>query len=136
MKTDNPGNRDYRFDVQLAEGVAAEGWFYELTRGGDRFEVKHDMRALETGNLFVEIANDPGRRGVWKASGIETTEADCWIFVLGCPPNLFLGIPTEHLRELLVDARYVNQPYGSCPTRGALISLRQLLAADASQVAA
>lgn len=125
-------NRDYRFDVQLAEGLAVEGWFYELTRGGDRFEVKHDREAIRTGNVYVEYENDPGARDQWKPSGIATSEADCWIFVLGDPaPVAFVGVERSRLLELARSAvrrgRSGHQRAGSCPTRGALVRLSDLL---------
>jgi len=121
-------NRDYRFDVQLREGLAVETWFYEMTQGGDRFEVKNDRRALETRNVYVETHDDPGGEGKnWKPSGIHTTEADCWIFALGDPPGCFIGISTPRLRLLIENAPSAEQRFGSCPTRGRLVPLRSLI---------
>lgn len=122
-------NSDYRFDVQLEEGLVVEQWFYEMTRGGDRFEVKNDRRALETRNVYVETAHQPGAHGPFVASGINTSEADCWIFALGDPPESFVGIETGKLRLLadLNSGRTVEQPLGSCPTRGVLLTLDTLL---------
>ena len=122
-------NRDYRFDIQLREGVAAESWFYEMTCGGDKFEVKHDHRALETGRVYVEVEHDPGRSGVYRPSGINTTESHCWIFVLGeSAPLAFIGLSTDRLRELAGQSvRFAEQRFGSCPTRGALIPLTVLI---------
>jgi len=122
-----PHNRDYRFDVQLAGGLAVEAWFYEMASGGDRFEVKHDRRALETGKVYVEVAHDPGRQGQWKPCGISTSEADCWIFALGDPPSCFVGVSTARLRGLVEVAEVRDQPYGSCPTRARVVPLRALL---------
>lgn len=122
-------NRDYRFDVQLKEGLAAEAWFYEMTSGGDRFEVKHDKKALDTRRVYVETEHDPGATGEYVPSGITTTEADCWIFVLGEPKRLsFVGVEVDRLRELAnASTRTVEQPYGSCPTRGKLVPLGRLV---------
>lgn len=129
--TDVARNTDYRFDVQLAEGLAVEGWFYELTRGGDRFEVKNDKRALETGRVYVEFEHDPGQRGVWSPCGIARTEADCWIFALGDPVTSFVGVTTDRLAQLIARPDAVlTQPNGSCPTRGAGIRLSRLLGLD------
>lgn len=127
-------NHDYRFDVQLAEGLAVEGWFYEMTRGGDRFEVKHDRRALETGQVYVETHDDPGARGAWRPSGISTSQADCWIFALGDPPRAFVGVPAERLKLLVNCAeqsgRVLRQRHGSCPTVGVGVPLTALLGND------
>lgn len=123
-------NGDYRFDVQLEEGLAVEAWFYEMTCGGDRFEVKHDQRAAETGNLYVEYEHDPGHTGNYQPSGIARTEADCWIFVLGEPAACFVGVATERLKGLARRAvrsnRIGHQRDGSCPTNGALVRLQDV----------
>lgn len=131
-------NSDYRFDVQLAAGLAVEGWFYELTRGGDKFEVKNDRIALDTFRVYVETAHQPGRVGPYVPSGINTTEADCWIFALGDPPRSFVGVPTEWLRWIVTNhaEREVEQPRGSCPTRGVLVAIEVLLGAGALMKAA
>lgn len=124
-------NRDYRFDVQLSEGLVQEGWFYEMTCAGDRFEVKHDRRAQSTRNLYVEYEHDPGHRDEWQPSGISTTEADCWIFVVGDPVDCFIGVATNRLKRLAAEAKTqgstAKQPVGSCPTRGALVSIETVL---------
>lgn len=122
-----PGNRDYRFDVQLHEGVAAQEWFRELA-GGDTFEVKHDKLALKTGRVYVEFEHDPGRAGIFVPCGIARTEAACWVFVLGEPATAFIAVPTSRLVELAARPDAVlEQPHGSCPTRGAAIRLGRLL---------
>lgn len=121
-------NDDYRFDVQLSEGIVSEAWFYEMTRGGDRFEVKHDRRSADTGNLFIEFQHDPGGRGLWVPCGIATTEADCWIATIGDPvPHAFVGLDIDRLKGLARAERQrgkvATQPNGSCPTRGVLVPL-------------
>jgi hypothetical protein len=124
-------NRDYRFDVDFQTGLSAEIWFYEMCHGGDRYEVKRDARALETGNLYVEYQHDPGRTGQWQLCGIATTEADCWIFALGDPPHAFIGIEVERLKTLARSAcrrgDIGEQPFGSCPTKAALVKLDDAL---------
>ena len=122
-----PHNRDYRFDVQLREGLAVEAWFYEMTSGGDRFEVKNDRRALETGRVYVEFEEDRGHTGRWTPCGIATSQADCWIFALGDPVSCFVGVSTARLRKLVEVAEVREQPYGSCPTRARVVPLRALL---------
>lgn len=126
-------NRDYRFDVQLTEGLVAESWFYEMTCGGDRFEVKWDHLALRTKRVYVEYEDDPGRRGEWQPSGIQTSESDCYVFVFGeHAPVAFVGVATERLRALaaalyLSPGRQKQQPDGSCPTRAVVVRLSELL---------
>lgn len=122
-------NRDYRFDVQLREGLAVEGWFYELTCGGDRFEVKHDRRALDTGQVYVETHDNPGGGDRWRVSGINTSEADVWIFALGDPPLAFIGVTRDRLTQLVRanEQNILRQPHGSCPTVGVGVRLNDLL---------
>ncbi len=121
-----------RWDLELAKGHAAELHTLQLLTGMalGTVEVKQDARAASTGNLFVEY--QCGRRdGTWRPSGIATTEADAWAFLLP-PAPLLLVIPTA---PLLVIARAAHaagntattNKQGDLPTRGALIPLADLL---------
>lgn len=93
-------------------------------------EVKQDARAATTGNLFVEyqcVWHD----GTWHPSGIATTEAEAWAFLLP-PMPLLLILPTASLRVIARAAHAAgktattNKP-GDIPTRGALVPLADLL---------
>jgi len=66
-------NSDFAFDLQM--GQDEEIWLADLLRG-KTVEVKRDYIAARTGNLFVEFSS----RG--KASGLATTRADFWAFIL------------------------------------------------------
>lgn len=55
-------------------------------------EVKNDLKALQTGNLFIEFMS----RG--KKSGIDRTEADYWCFAIG---DVYILLSTEKLKELV-----------------------------------
>lgn len=66
-------NSDFAFDLQM--GQDEEIWLADLLRG-KTVEVKRDYLAGRTGNLFVEFSS----RG--KASGLATTRADFWAFIL------------------------------------------------------
>lgn len=82
--------RDYRFD------------FLMVHTDGDalKVEVKRDRKAAQTGNLFIEYEC----RG--KDSGIMTSEADVWTFVIG--DDSLLSIFTPELKALCKGARSVS----------------------------
>lgn len=80
------------FDLDLRDGLSGETLAKELLTYGLRIEVKTDFEFLKTGNVFVET-HQYGR-----PSGVSTTEADYWAFVLG---NVVVFIPTFELRELV-----------------------------------
>ena len=84
-------NSDFRYDLEV--GQLQEKWLAELL-DSKKIEVKRDFKASQTGRVFVEFFC----RG--KASGISTTEADFWCFILD--EETVIIIPTEKL-ILLVD---------------------------------
>lgn len=82
----------YNFDLDLQDGQWAEELCRSLLNGSRRIEVKRDFRAVVTGNVFVET------RCRGRPSGLSTTEAEYWAFVLG---RRVFFIPTVELRALL-----------------------------------
>ena len=80
---------NFRHDLevgQLAENALAD--IFE----NSTIEVKNDLKASKTGNLFIEYMS----RG--KPSGITTTEADFWCFYVS---DVFMIIPTDKLRLMV-----------------------------------
>ena len=77
-------NNDFRYDLKV--GQVAEELLAELLTN-KKIEVKRDLRAIETGNIYVEYFS----RG--KASGISKSEADFYCFCFG---------DTYHLIETLI----------------------------------
>jgi len=71
------------FDLDLAAGHAGEKLVEELLTGGNTVEVKRDFKWKETGNLYIETACWSSRKECWYDSGLSTTKADYWAFVLG-----------------------------------------------------
>jgi hypothetical protein len=67
------GGADSRFDINLLEGKVSESELSDILR---TVEVKKDYKTHKTGNIAVEFES----RG--KPSGIATTEAEWWAFVL------------------------------------------------------
>ena len=70
------GHIERNFDIDLRFGNGGESLVLSLLNGGEKVEVKTDRMAHLTGNIAVEF------RCRGKLSGISTTEADYWAFVL------------------------------------------------------
>jgi hypothetical protein len=81
-------NADFSYD--LAVGQMAEKALGDIFENRT-VEVKADLKAKETGNLFIEYES----RG--NPSGIATSEADYWCFHVG---HLFILIETEELKSI------------------------------------
>ena len=84
---------NYKFDLDLRDGQWAEELVSDILSGAKTVEVKRDFLNRETGYVFIETHQN-GR-----PSGILTTEADYWAFVV--MNNRVLFVPTEHLRRML-----------------------------------
>ena len=111
-------NTDFRYD--LKRGQKAEKW-----RGGmleaDTLEVKRDFIAHKTKRVFVEYECNG------KPSGIRTTQADWWGFVL---EDSAVMIPTDKLTWLVDEAiakkRFKRGGDGN-RSLGALVELKDLV---------
>ena len=80
------------------------------------FEVKHDVYAKDTGNMFVEYSC----RG--KASGVCSSQAEFFVTVFDCLGEMWI-IKTADLRRIIIDSKLrtvVGGDKGS-DTRGVLV---------------
>lgn len=84
------------FDLDLEYGVEGENLLLSVFDGSKKVEVKTDRMAHKTGNIAVEYEC----RG--KPSGISTTEADYWAFII-YSGNYIVITKTEMLKKI---ARY------------------------------
>ena len=112
-------NSDFRYDLKV--GQLHEEFLAELLQF-KTIEVKRDFRASQTGRVFVEFFC----RG--KLSGISTTEADFWCFVLDNKSLVML--PTKKLKRLVIEARekgYVVSGGDSNLSQGALVRIKDLV---------
>ncbi len=82
-------NNNFKYD--LAIGQAEEIWLGDLLKGA-KLEVKRDFKSTKTGNIYVEYEC----RG--KPSGVSTTEADYWAFILN--GERVIIVPTDFLKDL------------------------------------
>ncbi len=80
-------NNDFKYDLKVGQAKELEvgSIFNDKT-----IEIKHDLRALVTGNVFVEYYS----RG--KLSGISTSKADYYCFCFGVTYHL---IDTGELKQ-------------------------------------
>ncbi len=113
-----------RWDICYEVGTQAELWVSDIRKSlqSGTIEVKYDRRACEdrpTGNVYVEYACKK-RGGKYKPSGIATTEAQLWVFVLR-ESELAIVVSTERLKELARKARDENQK--ASQDRGSYMSL-------------
>jgi len=88
------------WDLDLAVGHAGEKLVEELLTRGKKVEVKRDLKWMKTGNLYIETACWSSRKESWYASGISTTKADYWAFVLG---ESSLLVPTDTLKACVLN---------------------------------
>jgi hypothetical protein len=89
------------FDLDLADGLAAEDSLAEILRAGGRYvEVKHDEKAIYTGNVAVEVETRDPR--YW--SGISATESDWWAVELA-GLDTWVILRTDRLKALVKQAK-------------------------------
>ena len=112
-------NNDFRYDLEV--GKLHEKWLGDLLES-KTIEVKRDFMASQTGNVFVEFfCRD-------KPSGISTTEAAFWAFILADKTVVLL--PTDRLKALAREAHKAGQIVNggdSGASKGVLISVERLV---------
>ena len=81
-------NNDFKYDLKI--GQIKEKELADILEN-KKIEVKYDLQATDTGNVFVEYES----RG--KPSGISTTESDYYCFAIGV---CFVLIKTEYLKDI------------------------------------
>jgi len=120
--------RQPNWDIDREIGEQAEVWVSDIRRAMERgsVEVKRDTRAMSTGNLYVEY--ECRRGGVYQPSGIQTTKADAWVFVV-VENELALVIETAALRRICSHSaiRRAEETDGSHPTKGYLLPMTYIV---------
>jgi len=112
-------NSDFKFDLKV--GQVGEKYLASILEN-KKIEIKADLQATQTGNLFIEYSD----RG--KPSGIATTHASWWGFVI-TNENIFL-IKVETLKNLC--RKYLNSKRDIRggdfdQAKGILLPLRELV---------
>ena len=93
-------NPNYKFDLDLEKEIITESELYKFltNESGTTVEVKHDYGCSETGRLAIEFKC----RG--KLSGISTTEAEWYAFILGgdlYKDEVVVLIKTDRLKKIV-----------------------------------
>lgn len=121
-----------RFDIDAEYGRQGELFVSSIIEAlaTGSVEVKRDSRFSKTGNVYVEY--ECRKRGVWKKSGIATTEAELWAFVLG-DSNVVFVVPTSSLKELVLELwqnpkNRREETDGDCPSKGVIVPVHTLVA--------
>ncbi len=70
------------FDLDLSYGQAGESLVNELLTGGKTVEVKRDRKWHSTGNIYIECQCYYLGTESWQDSGLLTSKASYWAFVL------------------------------------------------------
>lgn len=127
-----------RFDLDYREGHVGEDFSGRVSDGmaNGTVETKTDKRALDDvlrgrdGNVYVEFKAWSNASQAWEPSGIATTEAQTWAFVLA--PDVLVAVNVEVLRAVArrqwtVPSLRKSCMRGSNPTNGVLIPIPILL---------
>lgn len=121
------------WDFTFQRGEVGEVLAESLLKGESvgSVEVKTDGRWQDTGNVYVEY--ECQHDSVWKRSGIATTTASHWAFVLeGTGTVVF--VETEVLKAIARDELKRSgpkmQPHGSHPTKGVAVPLSSVFDAQ------
>jgi hypothetical protein len=117
-------DRDYEYGRQ---GELCIATFLEWIANGDgRVEVKR--KGYLDLNFYIETHCDKQRCGVWTPSGISTSLAEAYAFVID-HTDIALILPTDDLRQMFDDPTTRDRACdrGDYPTRGKLINLGALL---------
>jgi hypothetical protein len=113
------------FDLDLSVGHKGEALVNELLTGGKTVEVKTDLKWKDTGNLYIETLCWSHNKNTWYPSGLDSTKADYWAFVL---EGATLLVPTDALRSALnLFGRPITCNIEPNPSKGFLIKPEQIL---------
>lgn len=82
-------NNDFRHDLEV--GQLGEKLLADILENRT-IEVKKDLKAMQTGNVFIEYSS----RG--KRSGLSTSEADYWALIVS--EEVIKLVKTDYLKEL------------------------------------
>lgn len=82
-------NKDFKYDLKV--GQVAEERLGDILQN-KTIEVKRDLQAIQTGNIFIEYESRN------KPSGIATTQAHYWCYFIN-NSRMFI-IETKELKEL------------------------------------
>lgn len=114
-------------------GEQGEAYVKRFCRDG-AYEVKTDQWTSKSGQLFIEAESFMQTTGRYEPSGIQTSEADYWAFVIGGQPgesrpgDVILVRPRSKIERLCTGRTLVEANVGGLnPTRGYFLPLSEFL---------
>ena len=117
--------KTYDFQADLAKGQIGEELAKALIMGEIEVEVKTDFKWKETGNLYIELECYHQSTGKYELSGLSTTTADYWAFVLG--QSVYFSKVDCLNRVVDLFGRDVECRDSQNPSKGKLIKVEQLM---------
>jgi hypothetical protein len=113
------------FDIDLSVGHDGENLVKELLTGGRTIEVKTDLKWKDTGNVYIETVCWSHNKEEWYPSGLSTTKAEYWAFVL---EGAVVMVPTETLKTIVtIRGRAIACNIPPNPSKGYLIKIEDIL---------
>jgi hypothetical protein len=113
------------FDLDFSYGHEGEQLVRDILTGGLTVEVKRDRRWIYTGNIYVETSFWSRSTHNWVLSGLMTTKADRWAFVL---EDLVIIVKTDDLKKAIdTYGRPISNEKEPNPSKGFLITIDDLM---------
>ena len=111
-------NNDFRYDLKV--GQKKENELAEILESST-IEVKHDLQALNTGNVYIEYFS----RG--KRSGISTSEADYWCICFGDSFHILKSDELKSRCRKYIGTSRDKEGGDSNTSKGILLPIKELL---------
>jgi hypothetical protein len=111
-------NNDFKYDLKV--GQAKEQQLADIFNS-KTIEVKYDLQALETGNVYVEYES----RG--KKSGISTSEADYYCFCFGATFHLIKTTDLKNRCREFLGTKRDKQGGDNNTSKGVLLPINKLI---------
>lgn len=113
------------FDLDFSYGLGGEQLVKDILTGGTTVEVKRDRRWVETGNIYIETSMFSRATHNWVESGLMTTKADRWAFVLERLVVIVTVIDLKNAVDMF--GRPIANEQEPNPSKGFLIRVEDLM---------
>lgn len=113
------------FDLDFSYGLGGEQLVKDILTGGTTVEVKRDRRWVETGNIYIETSMYSRATHKWVESGLMTTKADRWAFVLERLVVIITVIDLKNAVDMF--GRPIANEQEPNPSKGFLIRVDDLM---------
>ena len=113
------------FDLDLSVGHEGESLVNELLTNGKTIEVKTDLKWKDTGNLYIETVCWSYNNNEWYPSGLSSTKANYWAFVL--EGNVFIVLTDTLRRAVTLWGHPITCNIEPNPSKGYLIRPDKIL---------